>query len=391
MSLLALVFCADEKVVRVLRRVLSELEIGMEQCTDAESAIHQLTRRRFEAVIVDCADPRTASRVLRSARSAPVNKRAVAVAILGTAAGGGVDLGAHFVLHQPLSPERAKTSFRAVRALMKRERRRNARIPVETPVTIQVNDGAGQLRAVTTDLGEGGLAIQLAHRPKKLGDVKIQFSLPGTEDAIECIGQVAWENPGRQLGLRFVDLAPAMSDLLRVWLDSHAPEFEQDDPPAPCKLTDLSLGGCYLETGSPFPVRTRIILSMDVVGVQHRVGGVVLVMHPDVGMGVEFTQSADQQRADLEKFIHTLTTSNGVLPDLLVEPEGLETAEQASEQKARISADDPLLELFRRKDALNFETFQAEIRKQRNPAPAAAAPAPAPAPPRKAAAHKASS
>ena len=46
MSLQALVFCADEKVVRVLRRVLSELEIGMELCADAESAIHKLTRRK---------------------------------------------------------------------------------------------------------------------------------------------------------------------------------------------------------------------------------------------------------------------------------------------------------------------------------------------------------
>src|SRR5690349_6910518 len=61
MSVQALVFCADEKVVRVLRRVLSELEIGMELCPDAESAIHKLTRRRFEAVIVDCADPRPAT------------------------------------------------------------------------------------------------------------------------------------------------------------------------------------------------------------------------------------------------------------------------------------------------------------------------------------------
>src|SRR6202040_2545757 len=194
MSLLALAYTADDKVVRVLRRVLSELEIGMELCADAESAIHKLTRRRFEAVIVDCADQRTASRVLRSARSAPVNKRAVAVAIVSgqTGLGGAFDLGAHFVLYQPLSPERAKTSFRAVRALMKRERRRNARIPIDTPVTIQINDGAGQLRAVTTDLGEGGMAIQLAHRPKNLGAVTIQFSLPGSEETVECKAEVAW-------------------------------------------------------------------------------------------------------------------------------------------------------------------------------------------------------
>src|SRR6185295_20372194 len=112
MSLIALVFSADDKVVRVLRRVLSELEIGMELCADAESAIHKLTRGRFEAVIVDCADPATASRVLRSARSAPCNKRAVAVAIVGaqSSLGDSRDLGAHFVLHQPLSPQRAHRS-----------------------------------------------------------------------------------------------------------------------------------------------------------------------------------------------------------------------------------------------------------------------------------------
>jgi DNA-binding response OmpR family regulator len=377
MSLLALVFSADDKVVRVLRRVLSELEIGMEVCADAEAAIHQLTRRRFEAVIVDCTDQRTASRVLRSARSAPINKRAVAVAILSGQTGfsGGIDLGAHFVLHQPLSPERAKTSFRAVRALMKRERRWNARIPVDTPVTIQINDGAGQLRAASTDLGEGGMAIQLAHRPKKLGAVTIQFVLPGTQDNFECVGHVAWENPGRQVGLRFVDLAPEMSDRLKAWLESRAPEFEDDDPPAPCKLTDLSLGGCYLETGSPFPVNTRIILSMKVAGVEFRARGVVMVMHPDIGMGVEFTQTTEAQREQLVKFINVLTNSRGVLPELLVEPEGLETSEPISvnQQKALTGMEDPLLELFRRRAEFTPEGFQIALRQQRNPAMKAAA------------------
>ena len=207
----------------------------MELCPDAESAIHKLTRRRFEAVIVDCADPRTASRVLRSARSAPCNKRAVAVAIVGaqTNLGSERDLGAHFVLHQPLSPERAKTSFRAVRALMKRERRRNARITVETPVTIQVNDGAGQLRAVSSDIGEGGIAVQLAHRPKNLGPVSLQFSLPGTQHKIECTGEVAWENPGRQVGLRFLNLTPAMELVNELYaLETRVENVPAGDSPA---------------------------------------------------------------------------------------------------------------------------------------------------------------
>src|SRR5947209_11158683 len=82
MSLQSLVFCPDEKIVRVLRRVLSDLEIAVERCSDADSAIRKLTRQRFEAVIVDCSDEHTASLVLKSARSAPCNKHAVAVAIV---------------------------------------------------------------------------------------------------------------------------------------------------------------------------------------------------------------------------------------------------------------------------------------------------------------------
>src|ERR1700730_10866681 len=375
MSLQALVFCAAEKVVAVLRRVLSELEIGMELCADAESAIHKLTRRRFEAVIVDCAGAGSAAGVLPRPRSAPCNKRAVSVAIVGaqTGLGGSRDLEAHFVLHQPLSPERAKASFRAVRALMKRERRRNARIPVETPVTIQVNDGAGQMRAVSSDIGEGGIAVQLANRPKNLGSVTVQFSLPGTQDNIECASEVAWENPGRQIGLRFLNLAPAMLDRLNAWLESRAPEFEQDDPPAPCKLPALSLGGCYLGTASAFPVRTRIILSMKVAGVSFRAEGVVLVMHPNLGMGIEFAQTTERQRNDLEKFIQALSNSNGVLPELLVEPEGLDISDPVSAPKSGTGVEDPLLDLFRKKGDLAPAAFQTELSKQRGPSPRATA------------------
>src|SRR5437588_1842846 len=81
MSLQALVLCSDEKIVRVLRRVLSDLEVTVQHCQSAEAAIRHLTRQRFEAVIVDCADPETAAEVLKSLRVAPGNKRAVAVVI----------------------------------------------------------------------------------------------------------------------------------------------------------------------------------------------------------------------------------------------------------------------------------------------------------------------
>jgi c-di-GMP-binding flagellar brake protein YcgR len=366
MSLQSLVLCSDEKIVRVLRRVLSDLDIGIDQSPDADSAIRKLTRQRYEAVIVDCTDEQAASQVLKSARTAPCNKRAVAVAVIDgkKALRSAFDLGAHFVLYKPLSAERAKASFRAARALMKRERRRNIRVAIEMPVILVLNDGAGQQRTVTSDLGEGGMAIQSSQRPKKQGAMTVQFALPGTEDTIHCTGEVAWENTGRQTGIRFVDLTPEARDQLKAWIKSHSPEAEPDDPPLVCKLTDLSLGGCYLEVITPFPVRTRIVLSMRVGKVQAQAEGVVRVMHPEVGMGVEFTQKTTQQREHVGKFIQALTESNGVLPDLLVEPEGLDVGEPAHGTGIE-DRDDPLLQLFRRKAELTTEAFLIELRRQR--------------------------
>lgn len=367
MSLQSLVLCSDEKIVRVLRRVLSDLDIGIDQSPDADSAIRKLTRQRYEAVIVDCTDEEAASQVLKSARTAPCNKRAVAVAVIDgrKALRSAFDLGAHFVLYKPLSAERAKASFRAARALMKRERRRNIRVPIEMPVILIVNDGAGQQRTITSDLGEGGMAIQSSQRPRKQGAITVQFALPGTEDTIHCMGEVAWENAGRQTGIRFLDLAPEARDQLKAWINSHSPETEPDDPPLVCKLTDLSLGGCYLEVNTPFPVRTRIVLSMRVAEVQVQAEGVVRVMHPEVGMGVEFTQKTTQQREHVGKFIQALTESNGILPELLVEPEGLDVGGAAPPGLSTEDRDDPLLQLFRRKAELTTEAFLIELRRQR--------------------------
>ena len=121
MGLKSLLLCSDEKIVRVLRRVLSDLEIDVDLCPNADAALRKLTRQRFEGIIADLADE-GAIDVLRSARAAPCNKQAVAVAIVEPAVGlrAAFELGAHFVLYRPVSSERAKSSFRAARALMKR-------------------------------------------------------------------------------------------------------------------------------------------------------------------------------------------------------------------------------------------------------------------------------
>jgi c-di-GMP-binding flagellar brake protein YcgR len=365
MSLKSLVLCSDDKIVRVLRRTLGDLDISVELCADSDAALRKLTRERFEAIIVDCSGEGS-SEVLRSARNAPCNKQAVAVAIVEPVVGlkAVFDTGAHFVLYKPVSSERAKSSFRAARALMKSERRRNVRVPVQIPVVMRSLDREANLKVTTIDLSEGGMAIQTPKGQRRpLGRWQIVFTLPGNDAALEIPAEFAWEGTRSQAGLRFQQISPEATHQLREWLKQNSPDNEQDDPPIRCRLTDLSLGGCYLEMASPFPASSRVMLSMRAASVEVRAEGLVRVMHPDKGMGVEFTQTTPEHRAAVEKFLGVLSENRTLLPELFVEPEGLETEPVATTPRST-DHDDPLLQLFYG-ETLTSEAFHEALRKQR--------------------------
>jgi DNA-binding response OmpR family regulator len=363
MGLKSLLLSSDEKTVRVLRRVLSDLEIGIEQCASAEDAIRRLTRQRFEAIIVDCSNPQQAGSVLRAAKAAPSNKRALSIVLVESSVGmkGGFEMGAHFVLHKPLAVERAKGSFRAVRALMKRERRLQLRVPVQVPVECL---GSGRYQAKTLDLCEGGMAVQFTGRVAKESKLRFSIELPGMDSKLEIWGEMAWEGSADQAGVRFKDMTEDQRNALRNWLSSQLPEPEQDDPPVTCRLTDLSLGGCYLTTSSPFPNATRVILSIRSADLEIRAGGVVRVTHPEFGMGVEFLQTTGEQQDQVRRMIDTLRTS-GESPELQVEPDGLEGLSPDASCPARGHADDALVDLFRQQPQAPVEVFLQQMQQQR--------------------------
>lgn len=365
MSLHALVFCSDERILRILRRVLSDMEIRVDQCSTADSAIQKLTRSRFEAVVVDCADEQVAALVLNSVRTAPTNRRAVAVAIIDgeKAVKSAFALGAHFVLYKPISMERAKTGFRAARALMKRERRRNQRVPLEISVALITADERRE--TTTADLGEGGMAIQTGRVSRNSHTLRVQFTLPGEDLRIDCAAEVAWENANRQTGLRFVDISPQQHSDLRRWLERYAPEeMVAEDPPVSCKLADLTAAACYLETDTPFPLNANVSLSTQLPGAKARVEAVVRIMHPDAGMGLEFVQNTSLDREQVEQFVRHLQDNQDKNPEILVEPEGLEASAPPSRVENR---KDPLLELFKNKKDLMPQAFLDELHKHHIP------------------------
>jgi hypothetical protein len=182
---------------------------------------------------------------------------------------------------------------------------------------------------------------------------------------------VAWEGNGNQAGVRFTNATNEQRNLIRQWLSSHLPEPEQDDPPVSCRLSDLSLGGCYLTTSSPFPRGTRVVLSIKTANLEVHAGGLVLVAHPEYGMGVVFLQTTTERRDQVYRMITTLRTNGDKSPEIQVEPDGLETPLPDGSlaafpvSAAKLSAtDDTLVDLFRHKFQVPVESFLQQMREQ---------------------------
>ncbi len=162
--------------------------------------------------------------------------------------------GAHFILTKPVTREQAQNTLRAATALLKRERRQSSRVAVQAAISIQVEDG-NPIEGILLDLSTGGMDVLAAKPLPSATVVRVSFELPDGGTAIEAEAEVAWSSANGQIGLRFLDMDAKMREQWPSgWLPArHDALPEEPDTVSQCKLTDLSLGGCYVQTESPFP------------------------------------------------------------------------------------------------------------------------------------------
>ena len=151
--------------------------------------------------------------------------------------------------------------MRAAAALLSRERRRAFRVPVQAPVAITLPDSRN-LEGILLDLSETGMDVLTAEAQVPGTLLAFQFELPDGALEVAAHGQVAWANPNGQTGVHFIDVPEQTKAGLQSWLKAAASSngVNSDEIVPHCKLTDLSLGGCYVETEAPFPERALIDL-----------------------------------------------------------------------------------------------------------------------------------
>lgn len=119
MAFKSLLLSKDADLVQNLARLLKELDIAVEPCSEPFAAAKRLMDQHFDAILVDCEDEQGAGWVLQSARMATAGKKSVIIAIVGPqSAQGGLRAGENFVIQKPIVLKQVEATLRAARGLM---------------------------------------------------------------------------------------------------------------------------------------------------------------------------------------------------------------------------------------------------------------------------------
>jgi c-di-GMP-binding flagellar brake protein YcgR len=89
---------------------------------------------------------------------------------------------------------------------------------------------------------------------------------------------------------------------VRVPVEVHA---ESSDAPLHCTTSDISLGGCYIESMYPLPTGTSLDLKLQISDTLV-VAGKVVTCYPQVGNGIEFVRMLPEDREQLRKFLESV-------------------------------------------------------------------------------------
>lgn len=223
MALQALLLSRDPEVQRTVRRVLDAANIDLDLSQNPDQARLALSRRKYDAFLVDCDDLQSGPVVLQEMRQGKSNRSCIAFAIVNgrTTVQQAFEMGANFVLDKPISLERATRSVRAAQGLIMRERRRYHRHLIRATGAILVDAGS-ELPVSITNISQGGISIECSRQLDEGGAARLKFQLPGSRRSLEVKGEVIWSTPDGKSGIRFQVLSVEMKRELDSWLEKRA-------------------------------------------------------------------------------------------------------------------------------------------------------------------------
>jgi CheY-like chemotaxis protein len=219
LSLKLLVVEDDPASLELMTEVLRSLEAEVRPLSDSQEAAVLVNQQKFDGIFLDLEMPNLNGFALaQEVRTSSWNRLTPIVIVTGRDERDTMHqafaTGATFFLQKPIDKRKLAILFRAVRGTMVENRRRYARVPLQTEVTCTV--GSKVSRGRTWNLSQGGIQVEAGYLTP--GDsVRVSFRLPSSGVVIDAQGTVKWGNENRQ-GIQFAKLTNEADEAIRKFI-----------------------------------------------------------------------------------------------------------------------------------------------------------------------------
>src|ERR1700687_598961 len=218
-SLKLLIVEDDIASLELMAEVFKSLQAEVCPISDSERASFLVNQEKFDGIFLDLEMPNLHGFDLaRLIRTSSWNKSTPIIIVTGRddreTMQQAFSIGATFFLQKPVDRQKLSILFRTVCGGMLDNRRRNARVPLQTEVICQVGDRA--LRGVTWNLSQSGMQVEVGNLQPK-DTVRLSFRLPVSGLSLEAAGTVVWTKETRQ-GIQFTDVSRQNEESIRKFI-----------------------------------------------------------------------------------------------------------------------------------------------------------------------------
>ncbi|MGH9515252.1 MAG: PilZ domain-containing protein [Terriglobales bacterium] len=216
----ALVLTADQWLSSVFGKASTELGMEAHITTEARFAECQLSRAKFDTVVLDFDTVSKTLQVLGLVRSSRANKSAVILAVATDSVQQKIASrkGASFLLHRPIDISQIRRTLAAARGFMVAERRRYFRCAVQLAVLI-ARKNSEDIHCTSMNISSSGMGINTPATLNPGETLNVTCMLPGGLN-FAAPANVIWDDGHGKSGLYFDGIHPEMQKKLECWLDS---------------------------------------------------------------------------------------------------------------------------------------------------------------------------
>jgi CheY-like chemotaxis protein len=219
-SLKLLVVEDDPASLELMTEVFASLQTDVRPISDSEKAATLVNQERFDGIFLDIEMPNLDGfELAQIVRQSFWNKSTPIVIVTGREQRDTMHesfaMGATFFLQKPIDRLKLAGLLRAVQGPMRENRRRYARVPMQTEVRCCV--GRKKMTGTAWNLSQGGMQLEVPDlSPGET--VQLSFTLPQPPVGVEAIGLVAWAEKKRQ-GIHFVKMSVEHQEIVRAFIN----------------------------------------------------------------------------------------------------------------------------------------------------------------------------